>query len=531
MSTENSTAIYRPGINAILHRHEQMSAWLFFTIMSFLVMRFGVSPTSLNMDMRFDYDTNIYYLIGNGWMNGVMPYAELSDLKGPLLFLEHGIGSLLTPGSHCGVALLHCSLLGIWMLYSLKTASLFVRRSTAWALTGILFIYCLYMAAGPAELTMTLQTVSLYHVLVWTRGKKQRFADRHLFIVGLSVAVALLSKFNQVVFWVPVAILMLWVNREHLLRSIGMLIAGFTPLILITVLYFYSTGTLAALWEEYIMTALRYGSVPWAESSFATQHLKLISNIMPEHVRQVIPWGWLVVPGALLLFMWVRPFRKIRRERKRAALLTLWAAFLLGAYANFGGRHAFLHYYFYYYPFALMSLVGMELVLRRRLRNRRTRRILRGVGLMTPFATLLVGLSIPVFVNAFKSGKGVAALRENMSGMKDFLTPHKDDYLLIDSTNYLALYRHTGTIPPIKHFIPQLTPDGEAVFCTELTEHVRNKRPKYLVGNAEDTEKCLSIIRNSGVPYRRLDNCKEAGLPPMPATSNYPAPAIFERID
>ena len=72
MSTENSTAIYRPGINAILQRHEQMSAWLFFTIMAFLVMRFGVAPTSVNMDLRFDYDTNIYYLIGNGWMNGVM---------------------------------------------------------------------------------------------------------------------------------------------------------------------------------------------------------------------------------------------------------------------------------------------------------------------------------------------------------------------------------------------------------------------------------------------------------------------------
>lgn len=531
MSTENSTAIYRPGINAILQRHEQMSAWLFFTIMAFLVMRFGVAPTSVNMDLRFDYDTNIYYLIGNGWMNGVMPYAELSDLKGPIVFLEHGLGSLLTPGSHCGVALLHCSLLGIWMLYSLKTASLFVRRSTAWALTGILFIYCLYMAAGPAEITMTLQTVSLYHVLVWARGKKHRFADRHLFIAGLSVAVAVLTKFNQMVFWAPVILLMLWVNREHWLRGLGMLVAGFVPPILLTVAYFSATGTLGALWEEYIMTAIRYGSPSWAESAFVTEHLKLIANITPEHVRQHIPWGWLVVPGALLLFMWVRPFRKIRYDRKRATLLVLWAAFILGALANFRGEHAFLHYYFYFYPYVLLSLVGMELVLRRRIRNRSVRRVLRGIGLMTPFATLMVGVSIPVFVNAFKGHKGVAQLRTNMSSLQAHLTPHKEDYLLIDSTNYLALYRLTGTVPPIKHFIPQLTPDGEGIFRRELAEHIRTHRPLYLVGNERDCDKCLSIIQAAGVHYHRVELSEIPGCVAMPKSSGYPAPAIFRRVD
>ena len=494
MSTENSTAIYRPGINAILQRHEQMSAWLFFTIMAFLVMRFGVAPTSVNMDLRCDYDTNIYYLIGNGWMNGVMPYAELSDLKGPIVFLEHGLGSLLTPGSHCGVALLHCSLLGIWMLYSLKTASLFVRRSTAWALTGILFIYCLYMAAGPAEITMTLQTVSLYHVLVWARGKKHRFADRHLFIAGLSVAVAVLTKFNQIVFWAPVILLMLWVNREHWLRGLGMLVAGFVPPILLTVAYFAATGTLGALWEEYIMTAIRYGSPSWAESAFVTEHLKLIANITPEHVRQLIPWEWLVVP-------------------------------------NFRGEHAFLHYYFYFYPYVLLSLVGMELVLRRRIRNRSVRRVLRGIGLMTPFATLMVGVSIPVFVNAFKGHKGVAQLRTNMSSLQAHLTPHKEDYLLIDSTNYLALYRLTGTVPPIKHFIPQLTPDGEGIFRRELTEHIRTHRPLYLVGNERDCDKCLSIIQAAGVHYQRVELSEIPGCVAMPKSSGYPAPAIFRRVD
>ena len=40
MSTREHTSEYRPGINAVLHEHEQMSAWLFFAVMSYLVMHF-----------------------------------------------------------------------------------------------------------------------------------------------------------------------------------------------------------------------------------------------------------------------------------------------------------------------------------------------------------------------------------------------------------------------------------------------------------------------------------------------------------
>jgi hypothetical protein len=153
------------------------------------------------------------------------------------------------------------------------------------------------------------------------------------------------------------------------------------------------------------------------------------------------------------------------------------------------------------------------------------------IRIQKAFATLMVGVSIPVFVNAFKGHKGVAQLRTNMSSLQAHLTPHKEDYLLIDSTNYLALYRLTGTVPPIKHFIPQLTPDGEGIFRRELTEHIRTHRPLYLVGNERDCDKCLSIIQAAEGHYQRVELSEIPGCVAMPKSSAYPAPVIFRRVD
>ncbi|MDH6355503.1 hypothetical protein M2132_001848 [Dysgonomonas sp. PH5-45] len=40
-------------------------------------------------------DINVYFTIGKGWMNGLLPYRDLFDHKGPLIFLIYGIGYLI----------------------------------------------------------------------------------------------------------------------------------------------------------------------------------------------------------------------------------------------------------------------------------------------------------------------------------------------------------------------------------------------------------------------------------------------------
>ncbi len=529
MAEQTVQANRREKVSVFLKKHEQWSAWAFYTLMSFLLLRFGVGPVSQNMDFRCEYDLNIYYLIGNAWMQGVVPYSELSDLKGPLTFLQHGLGSLLTPGSLCGIALLHAPILGIMLLYTLKLCSLYIRRSSAWAITGVFFIFNLSYGANPAELTTTLQMVVLYHLLVWARGKRNFFCDRHFFLIGLSIAVALLTKYNQLVFFVPASLLMLWVHRHRVARALGLMLLGFVPLTAGFILCLHLQGALGAMWEEYIMTAIRYGTPAWADCALMTRHIELFGIIFPETLFKTIPNRWLILPGMLLFSLWVIPARRCQPARRTSTLLTLLAALLLQVYATFRGTYAFQHYYFCFYPYAALSILGMALLLHRFIRVPRVLSLLRGAGLACPLGTLCLALSIPVLVLNFKPHKGVGELRAHVAAVADHLRQHPKDYLITEPMLFVSIYRHTQTTPPILHFTPQLTPEGKSIHEQELCSYIRQHRPRYLVGHSQALQDTETLCHAAGVTYRPIPT---PGNPPSPPPTAYlPMPQLFERVD
>lgn len=365
MATREHTSVYRPGINAVLQEHEQMSAWLFFAVMSYLVMRF--TP-------------------GCG--------CTAESCGGPLWYAEIWLGAAMAWGHAAGVQILHSVLIGIWLLYCLKTASLFVRRSTAWAITGLMFVYCTDLWAGPAEMNLVLQTVSMYHLLVWARGKKDSFPPRHLVIAGMGVTVAMLTTPTAVVFWLPVIGHMLWVNQGKRLQSSafclgGLMIPWVVPVCLAAICRaqaLSATTTLAPYFTE------------WQESVLLNEPLQIFVGVLPGFCRSWVPPLLALIPGHLLLFMWLRPFQKIRRSRKVGINTTLGVTFLLVFWACFCTGQA--PYYCAFYPFILISMIGIILSIRRRIRNRSAKRVLRGIGLMVPFITLMVLLLIPVLRTA-----------------------------------------------------------------------------------------------------------------------------------
>lgn len=372
MSTSPKSAIYRPGINAVLHEHEQMSAWLFFAVMSYLVMRFAPGCN-----------------------------YEAEACGGALWRTEIGLGAALSWGHAAGVIVLHSVVIGIWLLYCLKTASLFVRRSTAWAITGLMFVYCTDLWAGPSELNLVLQTISLYHLLVWARGKKNYFPPRHLVIAGMGVTVAMLTTPGAVVFWLPVIGHMLWVNQGKRLLSSSYCLGGLAAPWVILLLYALCTQSTAAPVSAYTPPKLAGAQ----DCLLLRAPLQIFVGVLPGFCQCWIPPVIALIPGHLLLFMWMRPFRKIRRSRKVGINTTLGTAFALVFWESFctAGEAEFTAFY----PFMLISLIGIILSVRRRIRNRTAKRVLRGIGLMVPFITLVVLLLVPLFRKA--TGEGDSA--------------------------------------------------------------------------------------------------------------------------
>ena len=82
-----------------------------------LVLLFFLSPDSYLRDGFWRCDSAWFYTCGKAWMNGMVPYVDFSDWKGPLLWLIYGVGYLLNDHSYVGV---------FWMSIPFYTATLFI---------------------------------------------------------------------------------------------------------------------------------------------------------------------------------------------------------------------------------------------------------------------------------------------------------------------------------------------------------------------------------------------------------------------
>lgn len=297
MTEQVPTYRMKRRVSVFLREHEQWNAWIFFTLMALLVM-YGAGPFNCTM----------------------LPCALLA---------------------------------GMVMLYMLKLSALYLRRSTAWATTGICFAFVPFILAWQTMLSLCLQVVVLYHVLVWARGKRNDFSPRHFFIAGLAVSISLLKWSEEGLFYLFPILLMVWSTRRRWPMAVGMLLTG----------------------------------------SIAGMALSPMRLILPGSLLSSTPsfsMIWAVPSVVILVVLSAVTVGRSRPERRRVSICL--AGWLAGV-ALCVGWH-------YFIPLLLLSMIGVALLLHRHLQDQRILNLLRALGLLIPFVTLCAALLIPLYRTA-----------------------------------------------------------------------------------------------------------------------------------
>ena len=509
-------------MEAPVTRRESWLVYLIGVLVVFVITRFGFVACSESMHLRSDYDLNIYYLIGNGWMRGLLPYVDLSDLKGPLVFLLHGVCSLLTPGSFLGICIVNALIAGVGLLFAYKTARLFLPAAGSVGVLGVYLYFLLYFSANPAEQVWALQHVTLYMVMRWAAGRTQTFTSGEQFFLGASVAAVLLLKFNLVAFWAPVCILALVLcGWRTLLWQVG----GFLVVMLPFVGYFWWHNALQALWNEYVGVALAYGRPGWMESALYTKNFALFRGMMPYHLYSRVPDWILAIPGCVPCLLWPFMWWKNQGGIRLESLVVLLASFLLLAYASYSGKYDFLHYAFVFYPFCLLSLVYVGMVLQR------WQRLFMLAGCGVAMVILLIALALPLYVRYGRSYNGNAQMREMAMKLTEWCqSVPGDEVFVLDAEKGLHLYRLSGRLPSICHFVPPIVNGGSALHQEEQVEYIRTHKPMYLIGSEWGKKDDADVIARSGVPYS-VTTHQQLGYPPYPAHAKQPEIILYTRLD
>lgn len=213
----------------------------------------------------YEMDQQCFFMSAKAWWNGLLPYRDCSDVKGPLLYLFYMAGYWITPTSFFGVFLVQIvwSTLVFFVIY--KTARLFLGIAPSLLALGLslLSIYFPYYhdAGSRAEDVMLLPlAVLVYAVCRFALSPRDHAGCNRefLWLCALNGAVAWIFffiKYNVCLVSVGVAA---WLAVEAFKRgkTAAFLLAtclGGCSVLLPFLAYFLLTGTLGNLIDVYIL--------------------------------------------------------------------------------------------------------------------------------------------------------------------------------------------------------------------------------------------------------------------------------------
>ena len=161
---------------------------------------FIISADSYTHDLWYRNDSAWFYLSGKAWMNGMIPYVDFTDSKGPLLFLIYGIGYLICPYNYIGVFWIGVFWYSavFFMLY--KLCGLFLKDDKLSLATSLSMAMAIFLPFHDTEfraedLCMLFIVVSFYELCkIIYSGNNSMF--RWCFVTGICLGATFLIKFS-----------------------------------------------------------------------------------------------------------------------------------------------------------------------------------------------------------------------------------------------------------------------------------------------------------------------------------------------
>ena len=218
------------------------------------------TSTSFFYSYREQLDSMVYQVIGREWLNGVLPYKDLWDLKGPLIFFINALGFLLTD-SRYGILIFQI----IFLFVSLLFVSYYLRKRVSYlkAFVGSLIICCtlatVYEGGNMVEeYILPFLYLSFICMNCWIDNIREgNYEHKWVYglVYGLTFAFALYTRLtNALPLCAGIAYISIflickrkWIN---LLYNMLAFIAGFLLIVVPFFVYFCLTDTILDYWAS-----------------------------------------------------------------------------------------------------------------------------------------------------------------------------------------------------------------------------------------------------------------------------------------
>lgn len=213
-------------------------------------------------------DANTYLTIGRAMLRGAVPYRDLYEQKGPLLYFLHAAAAAVSDSSFFGVFLLEIAACALFLLISYRILCNYCERRP---IAVIPLISMIVYSSGAfchgdsaEELCLPLLACSACTIFGSFRSKIP-LTDKQMFCSGALAAAVFWIKFSLMGFYAAFFMAAVFLsfetkNRGKLLRGLSFAVLGGAAVTAPIVLYFAVHRSLPELFDVYFADNLfRYG--------------------------------------------------------------------------------------------------------------------------------------------------------------------------------------------------------------------------------------------------------------------------------
>lgn len=307
-------------------------------------------------------DIQCFFTVGKGMMNGLVPYRDLVEQKGPLLYFLYGLASLVSSRSFFGVYLLEILSYTGFLYCSYQIFTLFFQPAVSRYFCIVVPLMSLVSFTSPSffhggeteEFMLPLLAFTLYILLRYCREEypKRPMPLSWLVLTGICAGCVLWMKFSLLGFWfgfmAVVAFALLFTQGfGRAVVSCLVFLGGMAATALPWLAWFGANGALDDLIDVYFHNNIFGYSNPMTMA----ERMVSIGQVFVRMGRRT-PFLLGVVVAGIVGFL---VLRRLHKNWVGAVSPLLCAAFLaLGLY--WGGR-SYTYYFFIFAGFTSLAAV------------------------------------------------------------------------------------------------------------------------------------------------------------------------------
>ena len=451
-----------------------MKKYVYPAILAFIAITI-CSKSSFLYPFNDWVDANCFFTVGKGMMNGLVPYRDLYEQKGPLLYFIYGISWLIANKAFIGAYLFELIAAFAYLVYADRTLSLFGFGKTAKAVLLAATAYATYafsaMAHGGSaeELCLPFFAAALYHTAeAAERGGaislKAAAAD------GAMFGCVLMIKYNLVGFYIGYVIFAAVLalrngGLKNAAKTAGCFAAGAVAAVLPWVIYFAANGALGDIWGVYFVdNATTYGVSMTLMQKVGFILSKTANSLSDDGAVLVIA----MAAGLLAFFA--------DRKRKLMTKLMIPLMFIIQSVFLYIGGRSYVYYSMATHVFAVIIAAGLgraAVAAAEKLKLPSFRRA--AVAATCASAVALAGA-------AYLTYKYTPFMREDKNSLMQyrFAAEMEDGATLLDYGGLdCGLYTTSGILPTCKYFCKLNIDDKEMLIAQ--SQYVKDGATEYIV--------------------------------------------------